>query len=122
MQDNRKALIRVVLESLVQFPSPAAMLARLYQFTHPTDFEVQFDKWREDLSNLVNSLDVRLAYIEKHVVPHLAINQLSFDLAMWLAKTSLDAIPTYIAFNNISAINLWQKANPKPTCDYELSC
>ena len=54
--DKSKTATRAIAEALAQATPVTAGLARLYQYTHPSEFEQEVQQWRRDISDAVNGI------------------------------------------------------------------
>ncbi len=72
--DRSKTATRAIAEALAQLTPITAGLARLYQFTYPSEFEQQVQQWRKDISQAVNEISQQLS-------PRLTISETSLEIA-----------------------------------------
>lgn len=92
--DNTKLATRAIAEALAQATPITAGLARLYQFTHPSEFDQQVQQWRGDISKAVNA-------IFEHLRPRLIISETSLELARVLTVNATNGYGDRIGFEDV---------------------
>lgn len=91
-----RALLRAFLEAGTQFFPVAAALARLYQTTHPSEFQRELEQWRTDVSDAANKLEVRLDALEQAHHPTLNLSDDADTLARWLVANSEGGLERFV--------------------------
>ncbi|MDQ1153059.1 hypothetical protein [Brevundimonas sp. SORGH_AS_0993] len=98
-----RALWRAVAEAATQFTPVTAALARLYQTTHPSQFQKDVERWHEVVSDTANDHEARLQTLEAAHQPKLKLSPDATALALWLAETSAYGLEDPIGFDAVSA-------------------
>ena len=91
-----RALLRAFLEAGTQFFPVAAALSRLYQTTHPTQFQQDLEKWRSDVSDAANRLEMRLDALEEAHHPKLSLSDDADALARYLVGQSENGLESFV--------------------------
>jgi hypothetical protein len=99
----RRDLLRAALEALAQFTPVTAALTRLYQTTHPSQFEQEVASWRHDASEAINDTQDRVRALEEAHQPKLKLTPAAQALAEWLALTSEKGLEDPVEFEDIKA-------------------
>ncbi|MDB5433090.1 MAG: hypothetical protein JWP35_4206 [Caulobacter sp.] len=105
-----RSVLRASLEALAQFHPVSAALSRLYQTTHPSQFEQRVIAWRVEITDAANDLEERVAQLERDFQPSLNLSPLGVDLATWLVKTSPKGLTEGVDFEAIQTAFLNAKA------------
>ncbi len=103
VQDVDRAIWRAVLEAGAQFFPVTAALTRIYQTTHPRQFEQELERWRLTVSASINDQDARLQRLEDTYHPRLALSEESKALALWLASRSITGRQESVEFDVVVA-------------------
>lgn len=98
-----RALWRAVAEAATQFNPVTAALARLYQTTHPSQFQRDIEHWHEGVSDAVNDHEARLQALEMRHQPKFLMSDEASALAMWLAETSEFGLEDPVGFDAVRA-------------------
>jgi hypothetical protein len=99
--DTNRAVLRAVLEAAAQFSAVTAALARIYETTHPTEFQRAIAQWRENVTDASNDHELRLASLEEIYRPRIRLSQIAQTFAAWLARTSIKGLTDPIAFESV---------------------
>lgn len=91
-----RALLRAFLEAGTQFVPVAAALARLYQTTHPAQFQRDLEQWRSDVSRVANRLEERLDALEHAHHPTLSLSDDADALARHLVSQSEGGLERFV--------------------------
>ena len=91
--DRRAAVLRALLEGTAGLIPVGGLLARLYQTTHPPQFERALQAWRVALSDQVNDHARRLAELEARFEPELLLSALAIEIAFWIVSQAGDERP-----------------------------
>src|SRR5207245_735037 len=86
-QDKARAATRCILEMLAQAHPVTAALARLYGYTHPSEFEQDRERFFRDLAGSANSMEERLTKLERFLSNRLTIGNLALDVAFHVLRT-----------------------------------
>lgn len=92
VEDRKRGATRAIVEALAQATPITAGLARIYQFTHPSDMERQLAAWREEVSKTINDHELLLGKLADLLTPRLAISGEAMALARWLVEESGDGL------------------------------
>lgn len=88
IESTDRAVLRAVLEASAQFLPVTAALTRLYQTTHPSQFQQDVTRWQAAVSDSVNQQDARLSALEAAHSPRLLLSDEAVAVAKWLSETS----------------------------------
>lgn len=102
-EDIGRALWRAVAEAATQFNPVSAALARLYQTTHPSQFQRDVARWHERVSGAVNDHETRLQALEARHQPQFLMSSEATALAVWLAETSEFGLEDPVSFDALQA-------------------
>jgi hypothetical protein len=103
VQDLNRAVWRAAVEGAAQFTPVTAAIARLFQLTHPAQFERDLAEWRMTVSTSVNDHEARLQALEATYRPHMALSADAQSLALWLAGQSVRGDDHNVDFTVIQA-------------------
>ena len=98
-----RAIWRAVAEAATQFTPITAALSRLYQTTHPTQFQQDVARWHEVVSDTANDHEARLLALEATYQPKLKLSADATALALWLAETSDYGLEDPVGFDEVIA-------------------
>lgn len=98
-----RTLWRAVAEAATQFTPVTAALARLYQTTHPSQFQKDVERWHEGASDAINDHETRLQTLEARHQPKFLMSAEASALAVWIAETSEYGLEDPIGFDAIIA-------------------
>lgn len=96
-----RSLWRAVAEAATQFTPVTAALARLYQTTHPSQFQRDVEHWRGEMTDASNDHEARLEALEARHQPKLQLSRDATDLALWLAQTSEYGLEDPVGFDAV---------------------
>lgn len=86
-QDEARAATRCILEMLAQFSPVTAALARLYGYTHPSEFERDRERFFRDLAGSANSMEERVTRLEGFLTARVTVSNLALDIAFHVLRT-----------------------------------
>lgn len=95
-ENTDRALLRAFLEAGAQFFPVTAALARLYQTTHPAQFQRDLEQWRSDVSDAANRLETRLDALEEAHHPTLNLSDDADALARYLVAESEGGLERFV--------------------------
>lgn len=95
-ENSDRALLRAFLEAGAQFFPVTAALTRLYQTSHPSQFQRELEQWRTDVSDAANRLAARLDALEQAHHPTLTLSEDADTLARWLVATSERGLEEFV--------------------------
>lgn len=98
-----RSLWRAVAEAATQFSPVTAALARLYQTTHPSQFQKDVERWHEAVSDASNDHEARLQALEALHQPKLMMSDEASGLAIWIIETSRYGLEDPVDFDTIVA-------------------
>lgn len=86
-QDEARAATRCIIEMVAQFTPVTAALARLYGYTHPSEFERDRERFFRDLADNANSTEERLTRLEGFLAARVTVSDLALDIAFHVLRT-----------------------------------
>ncbi|MCC4293512.1 hypothetical protein [Brevundimonas aurantiaca] len=96
-----RSLWRAVAEAATQFNPVTAALARIYQTTHPSQFQRDVELWHEEVTEASNDHEGRLEALEARHQPKFQMSADATDLALWLVKTSRYGLEDPVGFDSL---------------------
>jgi hypothetical protein len=102
--DTRRAGTRAIVEAIMQAVPVTAGLSRLYQFTHPSQFEREVANWQVEISARVNEHIAVLAELAERLEGRLVISDLAVRLGMRLVETDEAALASASEFNTLQKL------------------
>ncbi|MBO9501629.1 hypothetical protein [Brevundimonas sp. A19_0] len=96
-----RALWRAVAEAVTQFTPVTAALSRLYQTTHPSQFQKDVETWRDAVTDASNDHEARLQALEALHNPKFRMSVEASALAVWLVETSEFGLEDPVTFDAI---------------------
>lgn len=113
----RWAAGRAIAEALAQATPATAFLARLYQFTHPSEMEQAVATWRDEVSDQLNNHEKIIQLLEHKIAPRLQISEIALELALWLSQNSESGLTDPVQYETIlSATNCKDKQAMAEAC------
>jgi hypothetical protein len=86
-QDEARAATRCILEMLAQFTPVTAALARLYGYTHPSEFEQDRERFFRDLAGSANLIEERITRLEGFFSTRITVSNLALEIAFYVLRT-----------------------------------
>jgi len=96
-----RSLWRAVAEAATQFTPVTAALARLYQTTHPSQFQRDVERWHEAVTDASNDHEARLEALEAVHQPKFRMSEDATALALWLVQTSEYGLEDPVGFDEV---------------------
>lgn len=96
-----RSLWRAVAEAATQFTPVTAALARLYQTTHPSQFQRDVERWHEAVTDASNDHEARLEALEAVHQPKFRMSEDATALALWLVQTSEYGLEDPVGFDEM---------------------
>lgn len=98
--DPKRSVLRACVEATAQFSSVTAALVRIYQTTHPSQFEHEVVEWRENVSRASTDHEERLNRLESTYHPKLVLTELACAMAVWLVQSSSKGLSEPVQFDS----------------------
>jgi len=76
--------LRALVESGVGLIPVLGPLTRLYQTTHPSQFQKDVEQWQGDVTASINNLKRRLEALEATFSPKLVLSDQAVEIALWI--------------------------------------
>ena len=95
----KRELARVLFDASLSVAVPliGGPMAALYSVTHPAKGKVDEAKWREDISNLVNSIEKALEFISGSI----SLSEDAASLGKWMSESSEDGRSSIISYEGL---------------------